>query len=226
MNKILMHCLQNNQILLRRLLVLMLVLVAVPVFANTQVGATSESPDPIAVMKIAIEDVLAQLKNHEALYTADPEQLRSLVATSALPNFYIKRMAQLALAKHWRTANAQQRETYVSEFERYLIRSYTKTLFAYRNAKPEMLGRQGKNEKSADKTTLKIRVKSDRGETVMLFLRLELLDSHWKIVDINVEGISLVVTARGVFDEEINRIGLDAFLVNLTDKNNKAALNE
>ena len=42
-------------------------------------------------------------------------------------------------------------------------------------------------------------------------------------MDINVEGISLVVTARGVFDEEINRTNLDAFLKNLTEQNDKVA---
>ncbi len=187
--------------------------------------AQDKAADPVAVMKVAIEDVLAQLKKHEALYQTDQEQLRTIVAESALPNLAIKRMAQLALAKHWRGASAEQRETYVREFQRYLIRSYTKTLYLYRNTKPEMLGQDSKGS-DANKTTLKVRVNNERGEAVILFLRLELQDSVWKIVDINVEGISLVVTARGVFDEEINRTSLDAFLKNLTEQNNKAAVNQ
>lgn len=186
--------------------------------------AGNQKADPAGVMQVAIENVLTQLKKHEALYQTDPEQLRVIVAESALPNLAIKRMAQLALAKHWRSASAQQREIYLREFQRYLIRSYTKTLYLYRNTKPEMLGRDNKkSSQSETKTTLKVRVNNERGEAVILFLRLELQDDKWKIVDINVEGISLVVTARGVFDEEINRTNLDAFLKNLTEQNDKAA---
>jgi phospholipid transport system substrate-binding protein len=69
-------------------------------------------------------------------------------------------------------------------------------------------------------------VKNDRGEPVILFLRLEIHNGNWKIVDINVEGVSLVITARGIFDEEINQIGIDAFLKSMTAQNDKAALNK
>jgi len=182
--------------------------------------------DPVVVMQAAIEKVLAQLKTNEALYQENPEQLRALVAESALPYLATTRMAQLSLAKHWRSASAQQREVYLREFQRYLIRTYTKTLYLYRNTQPEMLGRDNKvGNSSESKTTLKMRVNNERGEQVILFLRLELHQQEWKIVDVNVEGISLVVTARGVFDEEINRTGLDAFLQHLTEQNNQAATN-
>ena len=198
-------------------------LVFVPLFVQAQTATTDQTADPAPVMRAAIEDVLAQLEAHETLYQTDPEQLRAIVAKSALPNLYINRMAQLALAKHWRSASVQQREIYVREFQRYLIRTYTTTLYLYRNTSPEMLG--GKN-KGDDKSTLKIRVKNDRGEPVILFLRLEIHNGNWKIVDINVEGVSLVITARGIFDEEINQIGIDAFLKNMTAQNDKAALNK
>lgn len=189
--------------------------------------ASADSSDPVVIMQAAIDDVLAKLKANEALYKTNPQQLRDIVAHSALPHFAIKRMGQLALAKHWRSATEAQREVYLREFERYLMRSYTKTLFLYRSASTEMMGRDDgiSQGNGADKTTLKLRAKNDRGEAVILFLRLQQQDKHWKIIDINVEGISLVVTARGVFDDEINKKGLAAFLQNMTEQNNKAALN-
>jgi phospholipid transport system substrate-binding protein len=196
---------------------------SLPVWSQTKEPIDKPVTDPVAEMQVVIEDVLLQLKTNEALYKKDPEQLRSIVAKSALPNLYTKRMAQLALAKHWKIASAQQREVYVSEFQRYLIRSYTNILYLYRNTKPEII----ENKKNKDnKTTLKVRVKNDRGETVILLLRLEFHDNTWKIVDVSAEGVSLVVIARGAFDEDINRIGLDAFLKKLTEQNNQAMLNK
>lgn len=207
---------------LQNIFLLVMGVVFMPLLVQAQTATGSQTADPASVMKVAIEEVLAQLKTHQTLYQTDPEQLRAIVAKSALPNLYINRMAQLALAKHWRSASVQQREIYVREFQRYLIRTYTTTLYLYRNTSPEML--DGK-DKGNNKSTLKIRVKNERGEPVTLFLRLEMHNGNWKIVDINVEGVSLVITARGLFDEEINRIGLDAFLKNMTAQNDKAALN-
>lgn len=199
---------------------LLILLGAVQVHAQQ---AKADASDPVVTMQAAIDDVLAKLKTNEALYKTNPQQLRDIVAHSALPHFAIKRMAQLALAKHWRSATEAQREVYLREFERYLMRSYTRTLFLYRSASTEMMGR---DDNGPDKTILKLRVKNARGESVILFLRLVQQDNNWKIVDINVEGISLVVTARGVFDDEINKKGLAAFLQNMTEQNNKAALND
>lgn len=202
----------------------LILLGAAPVLAQQ---TSTYSSDPVVIMQAAIDDVLAKLKANEALYKTNPQQLRDIVAHSALPHFALKRMGQLALAKHWRSATDAQREVYLREFERYLMRSYTSTLFLYRSASTEMMGRDNGISQGDDvnKTTLKLRVKNDRGEAVILFLRLLQQDKQWKIVDINVEGISLVVTARGVFDDEINKKGLAAFLQNMTEQNNKAALN-
>jgi phospholipid transport system substrate-binding protein len=183
--------------------------------------AAAQVADPAAVMKVAIDDVLTQLKSHEALYKDNPQQLRAMIANTVLPHFNVARIAQLALAQHWRNTTAPQRDAYVREFQRYLIRTYTETLFIYRNTKPEMLGTHY-NEKDNHKATLKLRATNEKGEPVILFLRLELKDDNWKIVDINVEGVSLVITTRGVFDEEIKKVGLDAFLTNLAEKNNRA----
>jgi phospholipid transport system substrate-binding protein len=216
----------NNTVIskcLQHFFLIVMGVVFVPLLVQAQTADSNQTADPASVMKVAIEDVLAQLKAHETLYQTDPEQLRTIVAKSALLNFYIKRMAQLALAKHWRSASVQQREIYVREFQRYLMRTYTTTLYLYRNTSPEMLG--GKDIGDT-KSTLKLRVKNDRGEAVMLFLRLEIHKGAWKIVDINVEGVSLVITARGLFDEEINRVGIDTFLKNMTAQNDQAALNK
>ncbi len=198
----------------------------VPHLIQAKDSVSSQTTNPESVIGIAIEDVLAQLKANEDLYRSDPEMLRRLVAKSALSSFNVMRMSQLAMAKHWRRASKQQREIFVQEFQRYLIRSYTNTLFSYRDAKPQILGSSDNGKgKSDNKTILKIRVKNDRNQDVTLFLRLEFDGDSWKIIDINVEGVSLIVTIRSAFDGEIEKIGIDAFLINLIDQNNKAMQN-
>lgn len=208
-----------------KLAAFLIVILSAPLMAQTVDPTNSQLANPEAVMEVGIAEVLAKLKRHEALFESDPQQLRELIAESAVPYFNTPRMAQLVLAKHWRSASAEQRETFVHEFQRYLIRSYTNTLYEYRDNKPEMLGNIRAQDKSKDKATLKINVKDYRGQSTVLFMLLEVHDGNWGIVDINVEGVSLVITARSAFDGEITQSSLDSFLDNLTEQNTMAATN-
>lgn len=180
-------------------------------------------PDPSEEMRTAIADVLDCLKKNAALYQSNPPRLREIVAEVALPHIQIERMARLALGKYWPTVTAQQQAAYVTEFRSYLVRSYTNTLYIYRNTSPKIVSR---SDSGPNKSTLKLNVKNERGATVVLFLRLENRGEGWKIIDINAEGISLVVTARGLFDNEISKVGFERFLSDMREQNRRAAAHE
>jgi phospholipid transport system substrate-binding protein len=162
------------------------------------------------------------MRDHEALYLNDPKKLQEMIEKTALPYLSIKHMAKLALGKNWSSATPQQQDSIVHEFQIYLMRSYVRTLYSYRYVKPEILSRE---DSGTDKTVLKVSVKNERGNTVSLMLRLEKNDSRWQILDISAEGISLVVTARGLFNDEISKKGMDGFIQSLIEQNKKANLN-
>jgi len=46
-------------------------------------------------------------------------------------------------------------------------------------------------------------------------------DAEWKVVDISVDGVSLVATYRGSFATQIKKNGLDFLIKQLVDKNAK-----
>jgi phospholipid transport system substrate-binding protein len=45
---------------------------------------------------------------------------------------------------------------------------------------------------------------------------------EWKVVDVTVDGISLVATYRGSFASEIRKSGMDALIAKLTERNTTA----
>jgi phospholipid transport system substrate-binding protein len=185
--------------------------------------AQTQSGDASEVIRVAIEDVLSTMRENEALYGNNPQKLQAIIEKTALPYLSIQHMAKLALGKNWKSATPQQQATIVREFQIYLMRSYVRTLYSYRYVKPEILSRE---DSGTDKTVLKVSVKNERGSTVSLLLRLEKNENRWQILDINAEGISLVVTARGLFNDEITKKGLDGFIQSLIEQNKKASLND
>jgi phospholipid transport system substrate-binding protein len=48
---------------------------------------------------------------------------------------------------------------------------------------------------------------------------MEKLSDGWKVYDVTIEGISLVQTYRGTFDQEVQRGGVDGLIKAITAKN-------
>jgi phospholipid transport system substrate-binding protein len=219
-----------NTVRVRFIIALLFFLSATELAAQTAAPAVvakgstqTQSGDASEVIRVAIEDVLSTMRENEALYGKNPQKLQTIIEKTALPYLSIQHMAKLALGKNWKSATPQQQATIVREFQIYLMRSYVRTLYSYRYVKPEILSRE---DSGANKTVLKVSVKNERGSIVSLLLRLEKNENRWQILDINAEGISLVVTARGLFNDEISKKGLDGFIQSLIDQNKKASLND
>ncbi|MFB3090204.1 MAG: phospholipid-binding protein MlaC, partial [Gammaproteobacteria bacterium] len=49
--------------------------------------------------------------------------------------------------------------------------------------------------------------------------RMHLSGGEWKVVDIVVDGVSLILTYRGSFASEIRKNGLDALIRKLSQRN-------
>ena len=185
-----------------------------------QVFATDEATlAPDQIVQLVINDVAAEMRANEAIYQNDENKLQQMVRERALPYFNFQRMTQLAMARHWREATGEQQAVITREFQTYLVSRYTTILFKYRDVNPEIQLQPGATDQKA---TIKMKVKNDRGEPVSLYLRLEKSDDRWQLIDVNVEGVSLVITARGRFNEEITQKGMAGFIQAFIEENKAA----
>lgn len=182
--------------------------------------ASGTAPDPASTMDAAISQVLALMRDNEKLYTEQPAAFNQKVADVALPYLAIGRMATLAMAVHWRAASEAQKAEVVAEFKDFLLRTYIRTLYIYRDAKPQMISTQ---DIGKGRTNLKIAVRDDSGQRVNVLLRLELSKANqWQLIDVVVEGVSMVLVVRDQFDGDIRKLGLDGFIANLKAQNRAA----
>ena len=180
------------------------------------------SPDPSSAMDAAISQVLKLMRDNEKLYQEQPAAFNQKVAEAALPYLAIERMAMLAMATHWREASDAQKAEVVAEFKDFLLRTYTRTLYVYRNAQPQIVSTQ---DAGKGRSNLKIAVRDEAGQRVNVLPRLELSKANqWQLIDVVVEGVSMVVTVRGQFDGDIKKLGMDGFIANLKAQNRAATV--
>ena len=162
-----------------------------------------------------------QLKNPE--FAKDTQQITEFVEREVFPHVDSFRMSALILGKHWRTATKEQKIKFTHEFRELLVRTYSSAFTTQFqewtvNYLPSRL-------KAGDKkTTVKTHILQPGKQPVNVDYYMALRDNKWKVYDLKIEGISMVITNRNTFSDMIRRNGsLDAVIAEITKKNKSNA---
>ena len=100
------------------------------------------------------------------------------------------------------------------------MRTYAKALLEYSDEEIRYYPEQVSPKSNT--VVVKSEVKdSSSANTVPIHYRMHVIDGAWKVVDVSVDGISLVSTYRGSFASEIRENGLDSLIAKLEDRNGK-----
>lgn len=117
--------------------------------------------------------------------------------------FSLARISKLALGRHWRSATDEERKAFASLFEDYIIDTYDRRLSAYSGQQIVVTGWEPAGKKGA---MVSSRIEGS-GAPVDIGWRVEPADDGWRIVDVVVEGVSMLITQRNEFSTIIERNG-------------------
>ena len=176
---------------------------------------SAEDKTPHEIIEQTSTEVLAALKNDSNEIKSNPNRINELVDEIILPICDLERMGKYILAKHWKTATDEQRDSFVTEFKQMLIRNYGKHLAEYSNATVTVVPEKLVEEKlyQTVSTKLDTRIGSKPFQVDYVFRVTE--DSS-KVVDVRVEGMSILKTFRTVFSQEIAETSLDELIQRIT----------
>jgi phospholipid transport system substrate-binding protein len=77
-----------------------------------------------------------------------------------------------------------------------------------------------KEEPDARQAVVKTEVETTSGKPAAVDYTMRRTDNTWKVVDVTIEGISMVVNYRSQFNEEIRRLrGLTPLIAKLEERN-------
>ena len=179
----------------------------------------SAADDPAAVVRDTAERVLDSLRSDRARYQ-DDQALFQLVRDVVFPRLDRERTAQWVLGANWRTATPAQREQFIAEFSDLLLRTYGTALRQYDSEKLNYLPAQV--PAGADRVTVRTEIIRPDGPKVSVDYLLTNRSGEWKVYDVIIENVSLVVTYRSEYSAIIKRDGMDGLLKQLADRNRSA----
>ena len=168
-------------------------------------AAAKESPND--VITSAIDELAVALDGRQEELAQDPEQLRQVIDPILLPRFDRKYAAQLVLGKHWRAADAAQRERFIEAFYEAMLRKYSDGVAEFDPNRVEVLPYRG--DDTQKRTTVRSLVTLNDGTETPVNYGLVKRDSGWMIFDVTIEGVSYIRNFRAELDSEISSSSLE-----------------
>lgn len=171
-------------------------------------------PDQLA--KNTTQEVLAILKADKDIKSGNVKRAHELVEEKVLPHFDFNRMTQLAVGKHWNRASALQKQALVKEFRSLLVRTYATSLTEFSNQTVDF---KPLNMRPDDtQVTVKSEIKQPGGKPIPIDYEMYKSDFGWKVFDVAIDGVSLVINYRSSFASTIRQSGIDGLISTLEAK--------
>lgn len=164
-----------------------------------------------AAVDATVDSVMAVL-NDEALPIG---QKRDAIEAIAYERFDFNTISKLVLARNWRRMTPAQREQFEQEFKRHLSVTYGDSLDRYGDETVEIT--DSRAERNGD-VTVRSRILGE-GDPLGVDYRLRSRNGSWYVIDVIVEGVSLLSNFRSQTQEIISAEGPEGLIQKLREKN-------
>jgi len=190
-------------------------------FLSAPVFAQELGPEDL--VKKMTQEVLEAIKSDKQLAAGDRQKAIKLAEEKILPHVDFEEATRLAVGRGWKEATPEQRKKLVAEFRNMLVRTYSNAISAYEGQTMKV---QPVRMKPGD-TEVTVHnqfIRPGNPKPVLLDYAMRKTEKGWKIFDIVVEGVSLVLTYRSEFDAVVKQDGIDGLIKRLSQKNTPAAV--
>jgi len=176
--------------------------------AGQYVNADDKDPnDPNELLRSKWDAVVSVLQNKDI----EQEEKESEISKIVNPSFDFPLMAKLALGrKNWPKLSEQQRKKFTELFIERVSTSYCDKISLYTDEKALF--------KPAvwNKKTISILMELiSKDKTIAMLYKLRKVDGCWKIYDVEIEGVSILLTYRSQFDDILRRGTVEELLSRL-----------
>jgi len=125
-------------------------------------------------------------------------------------------MSKLVIARPWRKFTKEQRAAFIDEFKVHLARSYGRRLSRYAGVDVRVVSEVA--EQRGD-ITVHSRVVGGQFDGAAMNYRMRGKTGEWLVIDVIIEGVSLVTNYRSQIQESVSSRGVSGLIDRLREKN-------
>lgn len=193
-----------------RILALLLVLLQ-----SASSSAQDLGPEEL-VRKLASE-FMEITQNDKLMQGGDRRAIGAVFDKKLVPMFDFQEAARIAVGTAWRTASLEQQERIVKEFRSMIVRVYSNVFGTY----PGQSMRVEPLKLPPGATAATVRGQHFRAgrPPIPIHVATHKTAAGWRIFDINVEGVSVLLTYRSEFELIVKESGIEGLIRRITEKN-------
>lgn len=170
-------------------------------------GASAPDDDARALVSALIDEALTVLDGADSEALREAEFRRLLNAYFDLPV-----IARLVLGAHWRSATDEQRRLFSRAFEDHLVKVYVSRLGAYGGEEVAVRDAAPRNDTH---TVVKAEVVRAGEPPIAIDWLVRRTGAEFHVIDLALEGVSMLTTKRSEFRSIIDNEGLDSLIARL-----------
>ena len=180
-------------------------------------GAAIAQLSPDEVVKNTADDVINAIKSDKDIQAGNKKAIYELVESKILPSFDFNKICRLVMGKNWRKMSAEQKEEFSIGFKMLLLRTYAIALSKYTDQKITVLPMK---KQKGSIVTVKTEITQSSSQPINVDYALSNSTGKWLVIDLIIEGVSMVTNYRSQFGSSIRTNGIDGLLKELENKNN------
>ncbi len=131
--------------------------------------------------------------------------------------FDLDYIGRLVLGPTYRTLSAAQQEAYDAAFEDYVLETYSRRIDEYGGEQLEILGAEPAGSRDVKVRSRVVGV-DEGGGPVEIDWRVRERDSGPKIIDVEIEGVSMAISQRSEFASVVDQRGVDGLIAMLENR--------
>ena len=160
---------------------------------NLSLGYANEFKSEEEFVKNFSDKAIFILSNQEISEKDKTDAFTSLVMDSIDLNL----ISKFVLSKAWKNASDDQKTKYLSAFKTYFVNSYANRLNQYSGEQVKVISSQ----EAGKFVIVESQIVREGTDTLQINLKWRILnkDNDIKIIDLNIEGISLIIAQREEF---------------------------
>lgn len=186
-----------------------LILSLIFITSSSAIAQNSSKEDMVKnFVQIIGDEIIDVAKNKKLSEVQKKQQIIKLIDKSTDANW----IGRFVLGKHFKTANEEQKNTFMNYYREFMINTYGPKFNSYDGKKFVV----NSVEKQSNFFLVKTEFTPQNSDVVVFFnFRVKENEGSFFIIDFIAEGVSLIETQRSEFNSSINEQGIDKFLENL-----------
>lgn len=184
-----------------------LLLVALLTFVPVAAGAATPAESPAQFIRTLADQAIAVLQSKDATVAERQAKFHALLKE----RFAVRTIGRFVLGRYWGRATPEQQGEYFELFADWIAKTYAVRFGGYTDERFDITGTRH-NPADGDVFVGTRIAKPDSSVAYEANWRVRRVNGSYKIIDVEVEGISMALTQRDEFSSVTRREGIDGLL--------------